>query len=105
MRNVLSIFPDGIDTRVYFSDICLEDVPVMNTYQELIKSEKYSEASELLNNNDNITFYGAWVLNLFSNRVKNIGEYLLTKEKPKPGIYQSEEPTEGLTENTIWIGD
>ena len=67
MRNVLSIFPDGIDTRVYFSDICLEDVPVMNTYQELIKSEKYSEASELLNNNDNITFYGAWVLNLFSN--------------------------------------
>lgn len=105
MRNESSIFPDGIDSRVYFSDIDLNNVEFMNTYQELIKNGKYSEASQLLNSNDNVFFYGAWVLNMFENRLRNIGEYLLTKEKQSANIYQPDEPTENLKYNMIWIGD
>ena len=104
MKNTNSVFPDGIDPRFYFSDMSLDDVSLMSTYQELIKNGKYSEASELLNDSD-ISFYGAWVLNLFENRLRNIGAYLLTKEKPKANIYQSSEPTEDLEKNLIWIGD
>ena len=105
MRNVLSVFPDGIDSRVYFSDINLENVSIMNQYQELIKAGRYTDASQLLNSNDNIFFYGAWVLNMFENRLRNTGKYLLNKEKISANIYQSEEPTEDLKENLIWIGD
>ena len=105
MRNVLSVFPDGIDSRVYFSDINLENVSVMNQYQELIKAGRYTDASQLLNSNDNIFFYGAWVLNMFENRLRNTGKYLLSKEKTSANIYQPEEPTENLRKNLIWIGD
>lgn len=105
MRNESSVFPDGIDPRVYFSDIDLDNVEFMHNYQELIQNGKYTEASQLLNSNDNVTFYGAWVLNMFENRLRNTGEYLLTKKKASANTYQSKEPTEGLVKNMIWIGD
>lgn len=105
MRNIFSVFPDGIDSRIYFSDISLENVSFMNTYQELINAGRYTDASQLLNNNDDVFFYGAWVLNMFENRLRNTGKYLLTKEKSSANIYQPEEPTENLKDNMIWIGD
>ncbi len=102
MKNTISIFPKGIDTRTFFSDISIDYTDLMSQYQLLIKQGKYSEASPLLNNSD-ASFYGAWIFNLFDNRLKNIGEYLLTLEKPKLTIYQNTEPNEGLIENLTWI--
>ncbi len=102
MKNTISIFPQGIDTRTFFSDISIDYTDLMSQYQLLIKQGKYSEASKLLNNSD-ASFYGAWIFNLFDNRLKNIGEYLLTLEKPKLTIYQNTEPNEGLIENLTWI--
>lgn len=103
MKNILSIFPNGIDSRIFFSDISIDYTGLMSQYQSLIKQGKYSEASKLLNNSD-ASFYGAWIFNLFDNRLKNIGEYLLTLEKPKLTLYEDIEPTEGLTDNLTWIG-
>lgn len=102
MKSTLSIFPQGIDSRTFFSDISIDYINLMAQYQTLIKQEKYSEASKLLNNSD-ASFYGAWIFNLFDNRLKNIGEYLLTLEKPNLITYQETEPNEGLTENITWI--
>ncbi len=102
MKNTLSIFPQGIDTRAFFSDISIDYINLISQYQILIKQKRYSEASRLLNNSD-ASFYGAWIFNLFDNRLKNIGEYLLTLEKPKLTIYQDTEPNEGLVENLTWI--
>lgn len=103
MKNILSVFPQGIDTRVFFSDISLEYVDLMKEYQKLIQSSKYSEASKLLNNSD-ASFYGAWIFNLLDVRLQKIGEYLLSLEEPTSLIYQEEEPSEGLTESVSWIG-
>lgn len=52
MKNVISIFPDGIDSRVFFSDIDLDNVNVMSEHGDLIKQGKYTDASQLLNNSD-----------------------------------------------------
>jgi len=103
MKNALSIFPNGIDSRIFFSDISIDYIDLMSQYQTLIKQGKYSEASQLLNNSG-VSFYGAWIFNLFDNRLKNIGEYLLTLEKPKLTVYQDTEPIEALVENLTWIG-
>lgn len=103
MKNALSIFPNGIDSRIFFSDISIDHTDLMSQYQSLIKQGKYSEASQLLNNSD-ASFYGAWIFNLFDNRLKNIGEYILTLEKPKLTVYQNTEPNEGLVKNLTWIG-
>ena len=103
MKNALSIFPNGIDSRIFFSDISIDHIDLMSQYQSLIKQGKYSEASQLLNNSD-ASFYGAWIFNLFDNRLKNIGEYILTLEKPKLTVFQNTEPNEGLVQNLTWIG-
>lgn len=104
MKNIISIYPDGIDSRVFFSDLSLEHVDLMNQYQSLIAQNKYSDASKLVNESD-ASFYGAWIYNLLDYRLCNIGNYLLTKEQPKLITFQSEEPSDDLSLNMTWIGD
>lgn len=106
MRNVNSVFPDAIDERIFFSDVDLEHLELMQTYQNLIKQSKYTEASELLNNSD-ASFYGAWILNLLENRLHNIGDYLINNEnieKPPTNLYQDNAP-ESIENNLVWIGN
>ena len=102
MKNILSIFPNGIDSRVFFSDIDLDNINIMNEHENLIKQGKYTDASQLLNNSD-VFFYGAWFLNMIENRLVNIGNHLLSKQKPQLTTYQDSEPTENLTKNMVWI--
>lgn len=104
MKNTLSIFPNGIDSRIFFSDISIEFTDLMRRYQELIKQELYSDASKLLNNSD-VFFYGAWLFHLFDNRLLKIEPALLNLEKPKLTTYQPNEPTDNLSGNMSWIGD
>ena len=44
--NPVSFYPDKIDPLLFFQDISLENVEIMNTYERLIKKGRYSEASE-----------------------------------------------------------
>lgn len=104
MKNTLSIFPNGIDDLIYFSDISLDQVEVMNQYQKLLNEGKYTEASQLLDSSE-VSFYGAYLLNILENRLNKIGKYLLTKEKPIANIYQDEQPSQTLKNNTVWIGN
>ena len=102
MKSTYSIYPRGIDSRVYAQDINIENVSVFNEYQSLLAQGKYEEASIFLNNSD-AYFYGAWMLNLLENRLHEIGKYVMPMEKPKLTIYQSEEPETNI--GMTWIGD
>ena len=79
MKNTHTIFPSGIDSRIYAQDITLDNLETFNKYQTLLAQKKYSEASVLLNNSD-AYFYGAWMLNLLEKRLNAIGEYLIDLE-------------------------
>lgn len=102
MRNEISVYPNEIDPLLFFSDISIEQTDIIEHYIELIKDNKYSEASQLLNMSE-VFFYGAWVLNLFGNQLNKIGAYLLSKKKKTFFIYQDNEPD--ANEGTIWIGN
>lgn len=104
MKNTLSIFPEGIDSRIFFSDIDIDHISLMKQHQQLLSQNRFSESSALLDNSD-ISYYGAWLPNLFDDRIYNIERYIITKEKPKLTIYQTDEPASDLTANISWIGD
>lgn len=103
MRNVLSIFPNGIDPRVCFSDCDLEGLAVFDEYNELIAQGKYDEAARFMENSD-VDYYGAWIFNLLERRLRNIGKYLLEQESPDLVRYSSYAP-EGVQEGMCWVGD
>lgn len=104
MKNILSIYPKGVDSRIFFSDVNTEQLNIVSQFQELVLQGKYLDASQLLNNSE-VFFYGSWVLNLFGNRLNKIGEYLLTKEKKEICKYQEEEPDSKLNNGLVWIGN
>ena len=103
MKNTHTIFPSGIDSRVYAQDITLNDLETFSKYQTYLTQGKYSEASVLLNNSD-AYFYGAWMLNLLEKRLKAIGNYLITLEEDIL-TYGSETEPENVTYGTSWISD
>lgn len=92
--NPLSFYPDKIDPLIFFQDISLDNVEIMNAYDNLIKQGKYSEASEYINSQSSICGYFADFLNAIENRIYNLQEYLLTIKKPKqPFIFADEDPS------------
>lgn len=90
--NPLSFYPDKIDPLIFFQDVNLEKLEVMNTYDNLIKEGKYSEASKYINNQEGICGYFADFLNAIENRIYNLQAHLLTIEPKQPFIYSDEEP-------------
>lgn len=103
MKNTHTIFPSGIDSRVYAQDITLNDLETFSKYQALLAQGKYSEASVLLNNSD-AYFYGAWMLNLLEKRLNAIGEYLFNLEEDVL-TYASEIEPENVVYGMNWISD
>lgn len=90
--NPLSFYPDKIDPLIFFQDVNLEKVEILNIYDNLIKKGKYSEASEYINSQEGICGYFANFLNAIENRIYNLQEHLLTIEPKQPFIYSDEEP-------------
>ena len=76
MKNISTKFPSEIDERVCFSDVSIEQIPIMKEYCSLLENKSYTKASELLNNSK-VFFYGAWCLNLLENRLYAIGNYVM----------------------------
>ena len=103
MKNTHTIFPSGIDSRVYAQDITLNDLETFSKYQSLLAQGKYSEASVLLNNSD-AYFYGAWMLNLLEKRLNAIGEYLIDLEEDVLTYVNENEP-ENSVYGMHWISD
>lgn len=90
--NPLSFYPDKIDPLIFFQDVNLEQLEIMDTYNDLIKKGKYTEANEYINNQSGICGYFADFLNAIENRIYNLQTHLLTIEPKQPFIYSDEEP-------------
>ncbi len=102
MKKYNSLFPTYIDDRMFFCDINIEQVPIMQSYQSYIKDGNYTAASKLLNKSD-VFFYGAWFLNVIEERLNKIGHYLVEQEEKNVlQTYQENEPID-LIDNMNWI--
>ncbi len=94
MKDYSTVFPDSIDDRHFFQDISIDQLPIMEKYTGMIKSSAYTAASEYINAQD-VTFYGAWILNMLEERLVAIENYFVYEvEKPNIVTYTDTEPTD-----------
>ena len=103
MRNTQTVFPNGVDELQFFSDISIDQVPIMENYLRLLNSGNYTSASEYLKNSG-VFYYGAWFLNMMENRLRTIGNYLTNLEDLNLVTYSDSEPSESeLFDGMNWI--
>ena len=93
MRNTQTVFPNGVDELQFFSDISIDQVPIMENYLRLLNRGNYTSASEYLKNSG-VFYYGAWFLNMMENRLRTIGNYLTNLEDLELVTYSDSEPSE-----------
>ena len=93
MRNTQTVFPNGVDELQFYSDISIDQVPIMENYLRLLNSGNYTSASEYLKNSG-VFYYGAWFLNMMENRLRTIGNYLTNLEDLGLVTYSDSEPSE-----------
>ena len=103
MRNTQTVFPNGVDELQFFSDISIDQVPIMENYLRLLNSGNYTSASEYLKNSG-VFYYGAWFLNMMENRLRTIGNYLTNLEDEELVTYSDSEPSESeVFDGMNWI--
>ena len=103
MRNTQTVFPNGVDELQFYSDISIDQVPIMENYLRLLNSGNYTSASEYLKNSG-VFYYGAWFLNMMENRLRTIGNYLTNLEDLKLVTYSDSEPSESeVFDGMNWI--
>lgn len=100
--NAVSLYPNAIDEMMFFQDNDIDKIEVINTYNNLIAQEKYSEANSYIEQHKEVYGFYANYLNAIENRIYNLQEYLLTKHKKNPFVLSDEEP-ESVDVGTIWI--
>ena len=94
MKDYSTKYPGGIDDRIFFQDISIDKLEIMKRYQTLIANGAYTNASNYINNT-NISFYGAYILNMLEERLIAIEDYVVHEmEKPDMVAYSDEEPTD-----------
>ena len=103
MRNTQTVFPNDVDELQFFSDISIDQVPIMENYLRLLNSGNYTSASEYLKNSG-VFYYGAWFLNMMENRLRTIGNYLTNLEDLNLVTYSDSEPSESeVFDGMNWI--
>ena len=106
MRNEQSVFDNDIDPLIFYSDVSLDNQHYLAQYYNLIKSGDYVGASDYIQSIDeNVDFYGAWLLNLYENELyaieTNMYKYVTPQHKPKLTFHGSSEPTD--PEFKTWV--
>lgn len=100
--NSVSHYPDGVDPMLFFQDINLEQLEIMNTYNKLISNGKYTEASKFISQQEGICGYFADFFNAIENRIYSLQNHLLNKPpKKNPFISHkiADETLEDFSEN------
>lgn len=90
--NSLSFYPAKIDPLIFFQDVSLDHIHIIDTYHTLISQGKYSEANEYINSQKGIFGCFADFLNAIENRIYNLQQHLLTIEPKQPFVLSDEEP-------------
>lgn len=102
MINVMSLYPNAIDERMFFQDNDIDKIELVNHYNNLISQGKYDDANNYIKQHPEVYGFFADFGNAIENRIYNLQEYLLTKQKKNPFVLSDEEP-ESAEEGTIWI--
>lgn len=86
--NTISYYPDEIDPMLFFQDNNLEKIDIINTYNNLISQEKYTEANDYINQQEGVYGYFADFFNAIENRIYNLQDHLLAKPPiKKPYVF------------------
>ena len=86
------------------SDMSVDGKEIVNQHQNLINTNKFSDATTLLNSNNYNKGFRASLFNNMQDKVRMIQEYLLTKEEEIPEeIISSMEPVN--SEAQFWLAD
>lgn len=96
-----SVFPAAVDELIFFQDIRLSDANKFTAYQTLLKNRRYAEATKYLHES-NLSYYGAWLFNLFENRIYAVQRYFHEHPKTTHTILSDTEPV-SAAENTVWL--
>lgn len=101
-------FPDSVDTRRFFSDVSLPHGEILEGYNDLIKQQKYQEASQYLYNNVevpnvNMDYNGSYLWNKIDNQLVAIENYATTMDSTEVRPhYDTVAPTQTWS-NMTWI--
>ena len=95
LYKVSSLFPNSVDDITFISDV---------KHRDLVNNGKYTEASNYLNQQTDITPVNADFFNMLENRIYQTQLYVKNKEKVNPCSYESQ-PTNISKANPIWISD
>ena len=94
-------------TFVPLSDVGAGDIDIINEHKKLIKEEKYSEATEYLNNQNFDKGFRASLFNEIQNKIRKLQLYLLNEFVAAPDEYFSDkEPDEEFVKTngyTHWL--
>ncbi len=107
--NVTSHYPDGIDKMIFFQDNDLEKADIINAYNELISQEKYTLASQYINQQNGVYGYFADFFNAIENRIYNLQDYLHQKPPIKKQFVHFDaddsidESAPDIEEGMFWI--
>lgn len=101
-----SVFPAEIDPLIFYEDADIEHQPLLHAYYQYIINNRFQEAAEYINNTD-LDFYGAWLLNLYENRLRAIEENIemVIGAKCQITTYYENEPTSIISMDCrSWVG-
>lgn len=107
--NVTSHYPDGIDQMLFFQDNDLDNMDIINTYDQLITQGNYTEADRYINQQDGVYGYFADFFNAMENRIHNLQDHLLEKPpiKKQFAYFDADESAAGnepaIEEGMFWI--
>ena len=88
---------------IFFQDNCIEKAEIIYHYNGLIAQGKYSEASDYINQQENVYGFFADFLNLIENRIYNTQEYLLSKPpKKQPFVFYDENENSSISDFCIF---
>ena len=86
-----SNYPSEIDDMTFFQDNNLENIEIINQYENLISQGEYNEANNYIDQQVGVYGYFADFFNVIENKLYNLQGHLLTKEKKQPFLFYDEE--------------
>lgn len=101
--NEESQYPQKVDELIFYQDVDLAHLPILEEHEALIQQKQYTLASEYLQKQTGYFSCSAGLFNLIQNRIKALQDDLLATGKKNPHIYSELEPKENVTTDTIWI--
>lgn len=86
------------------SDMEIDDIPIVNEHSNLIKENKFSDATTLLKTTQYKKGVVASLFNCMEQKIRDIQIYLLNKQAAPDELYSETEPTpEQMEGKLFWI--